>query len=135
MQTWEPIVPTKLGDTSGDYLRWKHSVLAVRDLPEYKLRKLWKLNFSAKDIENDKHWTVFPPSQAMRQRVKPGMAIGEKRGRAVSERGRQRAYAKALLAEAQRLLDFHRLDDAMLERVRADRDGFIRLVQSLSGKG
>ncbi len=130
--TWDGPI-TRLGDTTGDYMRWKGQVLQIRDLPEYKLRKLWKLNFSPKDIENDKHWSVYPPP-GERVRVKPGMQPGEGRGRALTERGLQRCYATVLLHEAERILQFHRLDANMLQQVRANVATFNRTtIWVLSG--
>jgi hypothetical protein len=125
--TFDIAIGPKMGDTRQDYLEWRSQVLAVRDLPEYKLRKLWKLNFSAKDIAANKHWEVFPP-QELRKRVKPGMAVGEGRGKAITARGRQRAYAQALLDKARHLLQFHRLDSGMLALVRQDVVVFQALV-------
>ncbi len=127
--TWDGPT-TRLGDTSADYARWKAMVRPIRDLPEYKLLKLWKLNFSPKDIEHNKHWTVFPPPSDTRKRVKPGMTVGENRGRALTDRARKRNYAKVLLQEGERMLQFHRHDAPMLEQLRNDVVAFKALVES-----
>ena len=123
-------IPFRAGDPANerrDYLEWCAKVRAIRYLPEYKLRKLWKLNFSPKDIEADRHHAVFPVKAS---RVRPGLNP-EKRGKTMTRRGVDRRYAKILLSEATRIVKWHRLEPATLASVRADIENFSALVKKL----
>lgn len=124
----------RLGDTSGDYYKWRAEVWAVRELPEYKMRKLWKLNFSAADIAADKHWAVYPPNKPVRERVMPGARVSDKRGRTISDKKINWIYARALREAAENVLQFYRLDTPQLERVRKERDSFVDLVKRYAHK-
>jgi hypothetical protein len=128
----------RLGDTSRDYARWKSDVLVIRHLPEYKLRKLWKMNFSVADIAADKHYEVYPTMRrakekaARKEKEAPGMR--EKRGRGMSDAAIDLAYAEAVRDAAERLLYYNRLEPAQLRRVRDDFARFRQIANRLKGK-
>lgn len=124
----------RLGDTSGDYYKWKAAVWAVRELPEYKMRKLWKLNFSIKDIEQDKHWAVFPPDGKARKRKVLGRSEETARGRKVSHKKKLWLYARACRDVAEGLLAFHALDSAMRTGTIAERDHFANVMKENAHK-
>lgn len=124
----------RLGDASGGYQRWRAEVLEIRELPEYKLRKLWKLNFSAADIKSDKHHAVCPPDRAARHRKAIGRKEDTKRGRAVSAKRKAWLYARALRDVAEGLLTFHNLDSAMRAELTKERDSFVELMKKYAHK-
>lgn len=115
MEVWDTYIPHKLGDTTADYARWKAAVAAVRDLPEYKLRKLWKANFSPADIAADKHWALYPPqrisSKLLRARTEPTSKL--ERGRNIGAKRKAWLYSMALRNVAQAILTGHSLDAKM----------------------
>ena len=125
---------SRLGDTSRDYEEWKWHVAKVRELPEYKLRKLWKMNFSPKDIAADKHWEVYPPVGVRRKKVAPGTPQETKRGRTLGAKKKNWIYARALKEAAQGILDFYRLDSIMLGEVRRELAQFTELTKTYSHK-
>ena len=134
MEIWNNYIPHKLGDTSGDYQRWRAEVMAIRDLPEYKMRKLWKENFSPKDIAEDKHWAIYPPPAPDRKRIAPGTPQDAKRGRTINEKKKAWIYARALHEAAESILTFYRLDSTMLKETRDELENFKQLMRKHSHK-
>ena len=134
MVTWDTYIPHKLGDTSADYARWRAEVLAIRDLPEYKLRKLWKANYSPKDIAQNKHWAMYPPQGQTRKRLAPGTSQEAKRGRTLGDKKKTWIYAKALHEAAEFILTFYRLEPAMLEQTRKEAGDFLALMRANAHK-
>lgn len=132
MDIWDIAIPHKLGDTSADYARWRAEVLQIREISEYKLRKLWKLNFSPKDIEQDKHWAIYPPNRPVKRRVAPQMT--SERGKALSVKKKQWIYARALYQAAESILQFYRLDTATLAETRKELEGFKELMKKFAHK-
>lgn len=132
METWDTYIPHKLGDTRVDYVRWRAEVLQIRDMSESKLRKLWKLNFSLKDIAQDKHWAIYPPNRPVKRRVAPKMT--SERGRTLSAKKKQWIYARALYQAAESILQFYRLDTAMLVETRKELEGFRELMKKFAHK-
>lgn len=130
MEIWDITVESRPGEV--EYQRWRREVLAIRDMAEYRLKRLWRLNFSPADIAADKHWEIYPPPKPAR--AKPGIAIGEGRGRGVSERSVHLRYAQALLREARGLLQYSRMEPRVLERVRRDEAKFKQIVTELKAK-
>jgi len=121
---------TRLGDTSRDYAEWRAKVLDVRLLPEYKLKKLWKLNFTPQDIAADRHWEVFPPDRHLRIKKVRGIQVdGSRRGRAISQKKKDWIYARALRDAADGLLLYHALSPEMRTQVQKERDHFAALVK------
>ena len=118
---------TKLGDTTRDYQQWKAQVRSVRDLPEYKMRKLWKLNYSVRDIAADRHWEIFPPAQAQRQAR--GRDHSEKRGAKIGAQRKSYLYAKALCQVARTLLTFHSLEPGVRAETQKELEQFEELVK------
>ena len=136
MEVWDTYIPHKLGDTSADYARWRGAVLQVRDLPEYKLRKLWKANFSPKDIEQDKHWALYPPqrisSKLLRAQVEPNAKI--ERGRNIGNKRKMWLYFRALRDVAKVILQHHSLDSAMRAEIETELAHFEKSVKEYSHK-
>lgn len=130
----EITIPHKLGDTSEDYARWRAEVLAIRDMPEYKLKKLWKANFSPKDIAANRHWEMFPPPQPIKKRIAPGIRQEDKRGRRISEKKKAWVYARALKQAAEALLAFYRMESAMLAETRKEMEHFTALMKKYDHK-
>lgn len=124
-------LPGRLGDTTDDYLRWKAEVARVRFLPEYKLRKLWRLNYSPLDIAHDRHHEVYPPRV---KRVPRGTLRRERRGAALSGRAIRLSLARALLRDIRRILAQHRLEPRELALARDCEERFARLVEALKAK-
>ncbi len=135
MELWDTTIPDPHGVDARQraYAQWRAAVLRVRDMSESRLRKLYKHNYSPEDIAADRHWAEFPP-QRLNRRFKPGMAIGEKRGRLLTPRDRQRFYAQALWRQAEWLLNYRRLEGDMLATVRADVETFKKLVERFKQK-
>src|ERR1017187_956340 len=103
MEFTDMVLPTKLGDTTNDYQIWKAAVAKIRDLPEYKLRKLWKKNFSPADIAADKHWEVFPvkdPVVRQEAHMAKRQAREGRRGPSLNLLSIQILFAEALRPEA-----------------------------------
>lgn len=46
-----------------DYMQWAASIREYTFLPDYKLKRLWKENFSLEDIKADKHRALWPGRQ------------------------------------------------------------------------
>ena len=127
-------MPSRMGDTSKDYGLWRNAVWKVRELPEYKMRKLWKLNYSPADIEADKHWEVFPPGGRVKKLAEAEMRQSERRGARLTNHGIDRKYASALRHEAERMLRVYRMDPEEVARLRADVEKFKALEISLKKK-
>jgi hypothetical protein len=134
-ENWDTYIPHKLGDTSADYARWRAEVLAVRDMSESRLRKLWKANFSPADIAADKHWAMFPPNPPNRKHIAPGTPQEAKQGRTIGDKKINWIYARALQQAAQSILAFYRLEPAALERTRKQLAEYTDLVKKFSHKG
>jgi len=113
-----------------DYQEWKRHVEKHTMLPEYKMRRLWKMNFSSTDIKADKHHAVFPVGPP--RPIKPDS--GRKRGRSVSERGLLLFYARAMRNAAAVLLAHYNMTPEMRERVAAEHKRFQGLVNDLARK-
>ena len=107
-----------------DYQEWRAAVLAVRDLPEYKIRRLWKENYSVADIEQNKHYEIWP---RMNPAWKPAQEA-RRHGRAISARSMfqagMRAALRAMKREFEWRLKYHRVD----VHVRAKTELAIRAV-------
>ncbi|MFA5897672.1 MAG: hypothetical protein WC829_01035 [Hyphomicrobium sp.] len=127
-------MPTKLGDTSKDYAEWRAKVWAVRELPEYKMRKLWRLNYTPDDIANDRHWEVYPQNRAAQRRQEIETRLSARRGARLTNHGIDRKYATALRSEAERMLRVYRMDPEEVARLRADVEKFKALEISLKKK-
>lgn len=130
-----PILASPWGDWRDDYQRWKADVLAVRLLPEYKLKKLWKLNFTPRDIEQNRHYEVFPQMRRAERKDESADDPTMRRGRALSDKGIDWRYARALRNEAEDLLRYHRLLPAQVARVRKDLARFSKLARTIKVKG
>ena len=134
METWNTVIEGGRDSTSKAYHQWKAEVLKIRDMAEYKLYKLWKLNFTPADIEADKHWAIFPPDRATRQRKILGRTDDTPRGRTLGYKKKQWLYARALFDVADGLLTFHSLDQAMREATVKERDAFRELMKKFEHK-
>lgn len=127
-------MPSRMGDTSKDYGLWRNAVWKVRELPEYKMKKLWRLGYSPADIEADKHWAVYPPDKATKKRIEAELAQSARRGARLTNHGIDRKYASALRTEAERMLRVYRMDPEEVARLRADVEKFKALEISLKKK-
>ena len=121
-----------------DFHRWKAEVLKQIYLPDYRLHKLWKLNFKPADVASPKLYQVYPtldPKYQAARGKRRGIGIDpQQRGRCLLKRARQLNYAKALKREAERMIRFHRMEPADLEDARFELAQFESLVQKFSGK-
>jgi len=127
-------MPSRMGDTSKDYGLWRNEVWKVRELPEYKMKKLWRLNYTPADIAADKHWEVYPPTGNTRKAIEREMAQSARRGARLTNHGIDRKYASALRHECERMLRVYRMDPEEVARLRKELAQFKALEISLKKK-
>lgn len=118
-------MPPRLGDAKADYLKWRAEVLDQYYLPEYKLKKLWTMNFGVGDIVAGRHHSVFPPPRDGEGRPRLTLDLSKvSSGRKLRASSVDFAYAKALELTCVRLLRTYRMDLEQRQRLIADHKRF-----------
>lgn len=118
---WDGPQGAKLGDSSKDaYFRFRAEVQAVRWLPDYKIRKIWKAGLTVKDVENDKHYALFPTmNRPTGPQQRENLLKKEKRGSTLSRHTIELRMLTAALRAVENVLQYHRLEPDDLEWARA----------------
>jgi hypothetical protein len=134
METWETEIDGGNDSTSKNFHQWSAEVLKIRDMAQYKLFKLWKLNFTPADIAANKHHVIYPPDRATRRRTALGRTEEQKRGKKLSAKKKQWLYARALRDMAEAVLAFHSMEQAMIDETRKELEGFKELMKKFAHK-
>jgi len=118
ISTWD-ITPEDTNWREHEYNTWRAAVSHVIYLPEYKLKKLWRLHYTVEDIAANKHHAVFPLP-------KPKLGIGKhnpKRGRRLMPKAMDIAALKAMQKTYEHFLRFNSLGEKGFEHARQRIEG------------
>ncbi len=106
----EGVLTLPLGDRArvkDEYMQWRGEVLATVFLPEYKLKRLWRENYSVKDIQGGKHYEIWPRMNPLHQAAS---AMDRRPIRRLSWHAVQIRVLGAMRDELKRCMDRRRMD-------------------------